>query len=105
MSKTSCKNKVYTALLHNKTLIINNLPKIDLHGFDRESARVITNDFIEEALKLNYDKIIIIHGIGTGIVKESVHQTLSKNKKVLSYKLDNINTGCTIVTLNKEPKN
>ena len=83
-------------------IFLDNLPKIDLHGFDRESARVITNDFIEEAIRLNYDKIIIIHGIGTGIVKESVHQTLSKNKKVLSYKLDNINTGCTIVTINKK---
>ena len=89
--------------VHN--IFLDRLPNIDLHGFDRESARVITNDFVDEAIKLNYNKIVIIHGIGTGIVKEAVHQTLSKNKKVLSYKVDNQNSGCTVVTLIQERNN
>ncbi len=80
-------------------IFLDNLPNIDLHGFDRESARVITNDFIDEAQRLRYKKILIIHGIGTGIVKKSVHQTLKKNKKVISYKVDAINNGCTIVEI------
>lgn len=86
-------------------IFLNRLPKIDLHGFDKESARVMTNDFIEESITLGNKKILIIHGIGTGIVKKSVHETLSKNKKVLSYKLDNLNTGCTIVNLKIERSN
>ena len=80
-------------------IFLDNLPKIDLHGFDKESARVITNDFINEAIYLGYKEIIIIHGIGTGIVKKSVHETLSRNKHVQSYKLDNFNNGCTRVIL------
>ena len=80
-------------------IFLDNLPKIDLHGFDKESARVITNDFINEAIYLGYKEIIIIHGIGTGIVKKSVHETLSRNKYVQSYKLDNFNNGCTRVIL------
>lgn len=80
-------------------IFLDNLPKIDLHGFDKESARVITNDFINEAIYLGYKEIIIIHGIGTGIVKKSVHETLSRNKHVESYKLDNFNNGCTRVIL------
>ncbi len=80
-------------------IFLDNLPKIDLHGFDKESARVITNDFINEAVYLGYKEIVIIHGIGTGIVKKSVHETLSRNKHVESYKLDNFNNGCTIVIL------
>lgn len=80
-------------------IFLDNLPKIDLHGFDKESARVITNDFINEAIYLGYKEIIIIHGIGTGIVKKSVHETLSRNKHVESYKLDNFNNGCTKVIL------
>ena len=76
-------------------IFLDNLPKVDLHGFDKESARVITNDFINEAIYLGYKEIIIIHGIGTGIVKKSVHETLSRNKHVESYKLDNFNNGCT----------
>ena len=83
-------------------IFLDNLPKIDLHGFDKESARVITNDFIDEAMSLSYNKILIIHGIGSGILKEKVHETLSKNKNVKSYKLDNINIGCTIVELKEK---
>lgn len=83
-------------------LFLDNLPSIDLHGFDQESARVKTNDFINESIILGHDKIIIIHGIGEGIVKRSVHETLSKNKSVLSYQLDSFNIGCTIVYLKKE---
>ena len=86
-------------------IFLDRLPKIDLHGFDKESARVMTNDFIEESITLGNKKILIIHGIGTGIVKKSVHETLSKNKKVLSSKLDNLNTGCTIVNLKIERSN
>ena len=85
-------------------IFLDNLPKIDLHGFDKESARVITNDFINEAIYLGYKEIIIIHGIGTGIVKKSVHETLSRNKYVQSYKLDNFNKGCTRVILKIEGK-
>ena len=74
-------------------------PKIDLHGYDRESARVATDDFIAENIILKNDTIIIIHGIGSGIVKTSVHDTLKQNKQVLEYKTDNFNPGCTIVKL------
>ena len=80
-------------------IFLDKLPKIDLHGFDKESARVKTNDFIDEAIKLDYKEILIIHGIGEGIVKNSVHETLSKNKNVLTYNLDSFNIGCTIVYL------
>ena len=80
-------------------IFLDRLPKIDLHGYDTESARVKTNDFIDEAVTMGYKEIVIIHGIGTGAVKNSVHEALSKNKKVDNYKLDSFNNGCTIVTI------
>lgn len=80
-------------------IFLSRYPKIDLHGYDRESARVATNDFIDENIILKNDTIVIIHGIGSGIVKESVHDTLKHNKQVLEYKTDNFNHGCTIVKL------
>lgn len=76
-----------------------NLPTIDLHGYDRESARVATNDFVDDAVKMGYDKIVIIHGIGSGAVKESVHHTLAKNRLVVSYQLNGMNVGCTVVNV------
>ena len=29
-------------------IFINNLPNLDLHGYDRETARVAINDFIND---------------------------------------------------------
>lgn len=80
-------------------IFLDRLPYIDLHGYDRSSAKVAVNDFILESSILNYKEILIIHGIGQGIVKEVVHHTLSMNKLVESYKIASTNIGCTIVTL------
>lgn len=80
-------------------IFLSRYPSIDLHGFDRDSARVAVNDFIDENVLLKNEMIVIIHGIGTGIVKNEVHQALKVNKKVLEYKTDNFNSGCTVVRL------
>ena len=83
-------------------IFLDMLPKIDLHGYDRESARVKVNDFVEEAYKMNYEKIILIHGVGSGIVKETVQETLYKNKKVISHHIVGTNIGCTIALIKKK---
>lgn len=80
-------------------IFLNRYPSIDLHGYDRDSARVAVNDFVEENVFMKNDIIVIIHGIGTGIVKREVHEALRVNKRVLEYKTDNFNSGCTIVKL------
>jgi DNA-nicking Smr family endonuclease len=83
----------------SETLFISNLPKIDLHGYDRETARVIINDFIKENQKLKNDKFIIIHGIGNGILKETTHNVLKRNKNVLEFNVSYNNIGSTIVRI------
>lgn len=80
-------------------IFLKNLPYIDLHGYDRESARVKTEDFIQESKILGNNKIVIIHGIGEGIIRETVHNVLKKNKYVTKYKIDIYNSGCTIIEL------
>lgn len=82
-------------------LFLDRLPKIDLHGFDRDSARVRVNDFIDEAYLMSYDEIVIIHGIGSGVVKNAVQEALSRNKKVLEYHIDGMNNGCTVVKVRR----
>ena len=81
-------------------IFLNRYPSVDLHGLDRDSARMVTNDFGLENLFFKNDTIVIIHGIGTGIVKNACHEALRVNKNVISYKTDNFNSGCTIVKLN-----
>ena len=80
-------------------IFLERYPKIDLHGYDRDSAILATNDFIDEHFILGNETVIIIHGKGKGIVKDAVHTTLKNNKYVLTYKTDNFNDGCTIVKL------
>lgn len=80
-------------------IFLDMLPNIDLHGYDRESARVKANDFILENRILKNKEVLIIHGIGEGIVRDTVHKELSRNKYVIDYKLANSNIGCTVVKI------
>ncbi len=82
------------------TVFIKNLPSLDLHGFDRESARVAIIDFINDNIKLKNKEFVIVHGIGTGVLKATTHEVLRKNKHVLEYKICYNNTGSTIVRIN-----
>ena len=77
-------------------------PSIDLHGEDRVSATLRTKEFINDSVFLGRKKIIIIHGKGTGVVKEAVFKELKTNKNVADFHL-NMNLGSTTVIL-KENK-
>ena len=79
--------------------LYSNLPSLDLHGLDRDYARILINDFILDNYKLMNRKVIIVHGIGTGIIRKTTMETLKNNKYVETYKLDNFNSGTTIVEL------
>ena len=80
-------------------IFLDRLPKIDLHGETKDTARVLVNDFIDEAYIMGYNEIVIIHGIGTGALKTEVRDTLSRNKKVKSFYIDASNIGCTVVKI------
>ena len=81
--------------------LYNNLPQLDLHGDDRDYARIKINEFIEDNYKMKQEKVLIIHGIGTGIIRKTTHETLKKNKRVDSYKTDYFNSGTTVVIIKK----
>lgn len=83
----------------NDIVFINNLPSLDLHGYDRQTAKVLINDFINENIKLKNEFIVIIHGIGTGILKKETSNVLSLNKNVIDYKIYYFNEGSTIVQI------
>lgn len=76
-----------------------NLPYIDLHGYDRDTARVYINDFIKDNYSMKNEKFYIIHGIGSGILKNTTIDILRKDKRVFEYKTSYPNVGCTTVWL------
>lgn len=82
--------------------LYNNLPQLDLHGIDRDYARILINDFIYDNYVQRNSKVIIVHGIGTGIVRKTTQETLKRNKYVVSYKIDNFNSGTTIVEIKQK---
>ena len=82
-------------------MLYSRMPTLDLHGYDRDYARILINDFIRDQIKLKTKQIIIIHGRGQGILKKMTQDTLKKNQNVLEYKIDNFNDGMTVVTLKK----
>ena len=46
----------------------SNLPTLDLHAFDRDTARVKILEFINDNLILKNEIICIVHGIGSGVL-------------------------------------
>ncbi len=83
----------------NNIIYIDSLPKIDLHGYDRETARVAINDFINDNYKIKNNLFCIVHGIGSGVLRQTTSDTLKKNKKVIDFKTYYFNQGCTIVEI------
>lgn len=91
-----CMNKL------NEAIFLNSYPSLDLHGFDRETARVAINDFICDNKVMKNEIVVIIHGVGSGILQKQTMETLKKNKDVLYFKQDNFNNGCTLVQIKEE---
>ena len=79
--------------------LYKNLPTLDLHGETRDIAKVLINEFIEDNYKMKNEKVIIIHGVGTKTLLKETQKNLKTNKYVLEYKIDNFNTGQTIITI------
>lgn len=83
----------------NSVIYIDSFPKLDLHGIDREAAKLYIKDFINDNIKMQNEIIVIVHGIGTGILKETTKVCLTNNKYVNDFKTFYYNQGCTIVQL------
>ena len=66
-------------------MLYSYLPSLDLHGESADISRILVDQFILDNYKLRNYKVVIIHGIGTGIVRKAVHLTLKKNKLVIIF--------------------
>ena len=74
---------------------------LDLRGKRYEEAMQELDGFIDQALLNNMAQVDIIHGIGTGVIREGVTKYLRRNKHVKSFEYAPQNaggSGATIVT-------
>ena len=72
---------------------------IDLHGMTVEEARTAVADFLSRAVMDGADTLEIIHGIGTGRVRDAVRRALGAMAAVRQVRPHPTNPGVTIVHL------
>lgn len=78
------------------------MKELDLHGEARDIARILVEEFINDSVKMGEEKVKIIHGIGSGILKKEVQKILKSNKNVEKFYIDFFNIGQTVVVLKEK---
>lgn len=76
-------------------------PECNIIGMRVDEALPIVDKYLDDAYLARLTSVSIIHGRGTGALKEAVHNHLKRLKYVASYRLGNFgegDTGVTIVT-------
>jgi DNA mismatch repair protein MutS2 len=77
--------------------------ELDLRGQNLDDAILETDRFLDEAFLANMSTVFIIHGKGTGVLRQGITDFLRRHKHVKSYRLGEFGeggTGVTVATLN-----
>ena len=61
--------------------------EIDLRGMDTVEAICVLDRYMDEAMRAKLASVRIIHGKGTGALRQAVHQSLKRNKFVKKFRL------------------
>jgi DNA-nicking Smr family endonuclease len=74
---------------------------LDLHQFRPADAKRVVGDYLDACRERDILEVRIIHGKGTGTLREIVHSVLRSRADVVSYKLasDGSGWGATQVIL------
>ncbi|WP_129045285.1 endonuclease MutS2 [Companilactobacillus metriopterae] len=89
-----------TFVKRTKSATVSN--KLDLRGKRYEEAMTELDQFIDSALLSNYNQVTIIHGFGTGAIRNGVKEYLQSNPRVKSFEYapaSSGGSGATIVNL------
>ena len=61
--------------------------EVDLRGMDSVEAICVLERYLDEAMRSNLSSVRIIHGKGTGVLRNAVQASLRKNKYVKKFRL------------------
>lgn len=61
--------------------------EVDLRGMDAVEAVCVLERYLDEAMRSNLQSVRIIHGKGTGVLRNAVQQSLKKNKFIKKFRL------------------
>ena len=73
--------------------------ELDLRGERYEDALVRTEKYLDDALLANYPRVSIIHGKGTGALRQGIQSYLKGHKRVKSYRYGEAGEGGFGVTV------
>ncbi|MFJ7407198.1 MULTISPECIES: endonuclease MutS2 [unclassified Lysinibacillus] len=73
--------------------------ELDLRGERYEDAIIRTEKYIDDALLSNYGRVSIIHGVGTGALRQGIQSYLKKHKRVKSFRFGEAGEGGFGVTV------
>jgi DNA mismatch repair protein MutS2 len=72
--------------------------RIDLRGFRVDEAIDAVMRLIDDALAANLDNLEILHGTGTGALRQAIHSYLAERKEVIGFSEAPLNQGGAGVT-------
>ncbi|MBQ3258362.1 MAG: endonuclease MutS2 [Oscillospiraceae bacterium] len=73
--------------------------EIDIRGMETLEAMPIVERYIDDASMGRLESVRIIHGKGTGALRQAVHETLRRHKRVKGFRLGRYGEGETGVTV------
>ena len=76
--------------------------KIDVRGYNTEDAIYEIDKFLDDSFIANLNEVIIVHGKGTGVLRNNISDFLKKHKLVKSFSFGKFNEGgdgATVVKL------
>lgn len=72
---------------------------VDLRGMDAEEAIYVVDKYLDEAYVAGLEMVTVIHGKGTGVLRNTINDLLKKHHHAKSYRLGNYGEGGTGVTV------
>jgi DNA mismatch repair protein MutS2 len=79
--------------------------QISVRGMTAEEATEAVDKFLDRASLGNLDTVYILHGKGTGVLRQAIKQHLSRHSLVSDFRLGYVNEGSfgvTVVTLKRD---
>jgi DNA mismatch repair protein MutS2 len=77
-------------------------PELDLHAMTVDEAIPLVQEYVDEAFRAGLKEVRIVHGKGTGILRQAVMRELRKHPLVKSFRMGDRfegSTGATVVNL------
>ena len=100
--ETKKTEKVRVNKLSNSTKNVST--SLNVVGYHVDEALESVDRYLDDALVVNYKTVTIIHGVGTGVLKKTIHQHLKSKKYIEEFRsgvYGEGGLGVTIITLKK----